>query len=104
MDVSPHISVEKYLATDDPKNAPNEPPALMIPKNLLESVWLKKLIIVTQNIETTKNNVLQIQDTIDNARKNIDNIHKQLLNETKIEKYKRKKLKDMKKNINDIIS
>ena len=55
MDVSPHISVEKYLATDDPKNAPNEPPALIIPKNLLESVWSKKLIIVTQNIETTKN-------------------------------------------------
>jgi len=55
IDVSPHISVEKYLATVDPKNAPIDPPALIIPKNLVESVWLKKLIIVTQNIETTKN-------------------------------------------------
>ena len=55
IDVLPQISVEKYLATVDPKKAPNEPPALMIPKNFLESVWEKKLIIVTQKIDTTKN-------------------------------------------------
>ena len=34
----PQISVEKYLATVEPKKAPNEPPALIIPKNFLESV------------------------------------------------------------------
>ena len=38
IDVLPQISVEKYLATDDPKNAQREPPALIIPKNLFESV------------------------------------------------------------------
>ena len=38
IEVFPHISVEKYLATDDPKKAPKDPPALIIPKNLFESV------------------------------------------------------------------
>ena len=38
IEVFPQISVEKYLATVDPKKAPIEPPALIIPKNLLESV------------------------------------------------------------------
>tara|TARA_Y100000814_G_scaffold254334_1_gene202297 strand:+ start:528 stop:689 length:162 start_codon:yes stop_codon:yes gene_type:complete len=36
----PQISVEKYFATEDPKKAPREPPALIIPKNFLDSVWL----------------------------------------------------------------
>ena len=54
IEVFPHISVEKYLATDDPKKAPKDPPALIIPKNLFESVLSKKLIMVTQKIETTK--------------------------------------------------
>ena len=54
MELLPQISVEKYLATDEPKNAPKDPPALIIPKNFFESVWLKKLIMVTQKTETTK--------------------------------------------------
>ena len=54
IEVLPQISVEKYLATEEPKKAPKEPPALIIPKNLFESVWSKKLIMVTQKIETTK--------------------------------------------------
>jgi hypothetical protein len=36
------------------KNAPNEPPALIMPKNFLESVWSKKLIIVTQKVWNQK--------------------------------------------------
>ena len=55
IEVLPQISVEKYLATVDPKKAPNEPPALIIPKNFFESVCEKKLIIVTQKMDTTKN-------------------------------------------------
>ena len=38
IEVLPQISVEKYLATVDPKKAPNEPPALIIQKNFFESV------------------------------------------------------------------
>ena len=38
IEVLPQISVEKYLATEEPKKAPKEPPALIIPKNLFESV------------------------------------------------------------------
>jgi len=41
MELFPHISVEKYLATLDPKKAPNEPPALITPKTLLASSVLK---------------------------------------------------------------
>ena len=55
IDAVPQISVEKYRATDEPVNAPNDPPALIIPKYFLASWLWKKLIIDTQKIETTKN-------------------------------------------------
>tara|TARA_Y100001968_G_C19186330_1_gene632950 strand:- start:7 stop:195 length:189 start_codon:yes stop_codon:yes gene_type:complete len=54
MSLFPHSSVEKNLATEEPKKAPKEPPALMIPNNLFASEELKKFIIATQKIETTK--------------------------------------------------
>ena len=45
----------KYDATvREPTNAPAEPKALMIPKNLLPSVLSKQLTIFAQKIETTK--------------------------------------------------
>ena len=37
----PHNSEEKYFAVVEPKNAPNEPPALITPKTLLASSVLK---------------------------------------------------------------
>ena len=36
--VFPQISVEKYLANEEPKKAPKDPPAHIMPKNLLASV------------------------------------------------------------------
>ena len=49
----PQISKAKYWVTLVPKNAPRDPPALMIPNNLFPSSLLKKLIKVAQKIETT---------------------------------------------------
>ena len=49
----PQISKAKYCVTLVPKKAPNEPPALMMPNSLFPSSLLKKLIKVTQKIETT---------------------------------------------------
>jgi hypothetical protein len=54
IELEPQSSVEKYLAIEDPKNAPKEPPALIIPNNLFASSFLKKLIIATQKTDTTK--------------------------------------------------
>ena len=41
IELFPHISVEKYLATLEPKKAPKEPPALITPNTFLASEVLK---------------------------------------------------------------
>ena len=49
----PQISKAKYCVTLVPKTAPNDPPALIMPNKRFPSLPLKKLIKVTQKIETT---------------------------------------------------
>ena len=41
IELLPHISVEKYLADEEPKKAPNDPPALTTPNTRLASEVLK---------------------------------------------------------------